>query len=190
MYAINTDFLPIDDAPGYGLQRIRTAEDVLEIAEIYISSFPEEERRPLRAQAVAASRPEALFYRIVREGQTVGMFTAWELGEVVYGEHFAVGPRVRAQGLGTKVLRTIMRATGKPLFGEVEPPTDELTTRRLNFYLREGFHVLDREYHQPAYTPELPPVKLLLLSTDAGLRGDRLEATIDELFTTVFIKHE
>ncbi len=190
MCAFNADFLPIADAPGYALQRIRTAEDVLEIAEIYVSAFPEEERRPLRAQAVAARRPQALFYRIVREGQTVGLFTAWELREVVYGEHFAMGPRVRAQGLGTKVLRTIMRTTGKPLFGEVEPPTDELTTRRLNFYLREGFYVLDREYYQPAYTPELPPVKLLLLSTDATLQGERLEATIDDLFTTVFVKHE
>ncbi|PIE84284.1 MAG: GNAT family acetyltransferase [Bacteroidia bacterium] len=186
---MNVEYLPITDAPGYGLQRIRTAEDVLEIAEIYVTAFPEEERRPLRAQARAARREEALFYRIVREGQTVGMFTAWELPRVVYGEHFAVGPRVRAKGLGTKVLRTIMQATGKPLFGEVEPPVDELTTRRLNFYLREGFHVLDREYYQPPYTPELPPVRLLLLSTDPDLRGERLEQTIADLFATVFVKH-
>lgn len=34
---------------------------------------------------------------------------------------------------------------------EVEPTEDEMTTRRVNYYRRNGYKVLDKTYVQPSY---------------------------------------
>lgn len=182
--------LPIEGLEDVVLRRVRTADDLLEIAEVYIESFPEAERRPMRVMRQAIAREEALFWRICKSEETLGLLTTWELSQVVYGEHFAMRPRLRNMGVGAKALRTVMAVTHCPILIEVEPPEEAIQQRRMDFYLREGFHVVDTNYVQPPYDPSLASVPLYLMCTDAGMVGARLEASVEELRRVVFVRYE
>jgi hypothetical protein len=47
---------------------------------------------------------------------------------------------------------------------EVEPPTDESSLRRINFYKTIGFKLNDHNYIQPPYDKNKKPVKMIIMS--------------------------
>ena len=95
----------------------------------------------------------------------LGLLTAWSFEEFIYIEHFAIAPTLRSQGYGTEALRTFIKEQRKPIILEAEPPTDDITRRRIRFYERSGLILYDFPYIQPAYTPKGNPVELRLMGT-------------------------
>ena len=95
----------------------------------------------------------------------LGLLTTWHFEEFIYIEHFAIDPALRSQGYGSEALKTFIHEQGKPLVLEAEPPTDEMTHRRIRFYERIDLTLYDYPYIQPAYTEESLPVKLRLMGT-------------------------
>ncbi len=71
---------------------------------------------------------------------------------------------------------------GLPTVLEVEPaPADQphsLPSRRIRFYERAGFSIIDRGYVQPPYSPALPAVPLWLMSTNLTISPARVAATL------------
>lgn len=130
---------------------------------LYETAFPPEERRP--SEMMPPSDPAFHFYAI---GDS-GLLTTWEFPGVTYVEHFAVYPETRGQGVGGKALGELQGA----VILEVEPPEQSPeAARRVRFYERNGFRLLDVDYMQPSYAPGLPSIPLRLM-----LRG---EADVDE----------
>lgn len=115
-----------------------------------IEVFPHSELKPLRAmlRLLDMGRYEPL---LVTDGdRPVGYALVW-LPEERNGallEYFGVFRGLRNGGLGTKILELLMERYGQ-IFGEAEAPTshDEdanaLRRRRIAFYERNGFRVLD-----------------------------------------------
>ncbi len=130
---------------------------------LYESAFPPEERRPTEQMPPADSA-----FRFYAIGD-IGILTTWEFPGVTYVEHFAVDPAARGRGVGSRVLDELKGA----VILEVEPPeqSDE-ARRRIAFYERNGFRLLDVDYMQPPYSPGLPSIPLRLM-----LRG---ETDVDE----------
>ena len=95
----------------------------------------------------------------------IGLLTTWHFETFVYIEHFAIDPALRSQGYGTEALKTFISRQEKPIILEAEPPTDDITRRRIGFYQRNGLTMYDFPYIQPAYTPESKPVELRLMGT-------------------------
>ena len=95
----------------------------------------------------------------------LGLLTTWHFEEFIYIEHFAIDPNLRSQGYGTEALNTFIQEQDKPIILEAEPPTDDITRRRVGFYERCGLTLYDFPYIQPAYTPESNPVELRLMGT-------------------------
>ena len=95
----------------------------------------------------------------------IGLLTTWHFETFVYIEHFAIDPALRSQGYGTEALKTFISKQEKPIILEAEPPTDDITRRRIGFYQRNGLTMYDFPYIQPAYTPESKPVELRLMGT-------------------------
>lgn len=157
------------------------------LKDIYVEAFPPEERRewddmPVNDDAFA-------FYALIDNGRdsifeivdnldkswckpdlfncpecVVGLVTVWHFDAFRYIEHLAVSPSQRGRGIGAGVLS----ALEGPLLLEVEPEeTGEIACRRIAFYQRNGFHLLDADYVQPPYSPGLPEVPLKLMA-----RGD------------------
>ena len=106
------------------------------------------------SQAPIANSPKAL-----------GLLTTWEFADFIYIEHFAISPTLRSQGYGSEALKAFIHEQCKPLVLEAEPPTDEMTRRRIRFYERIGLTLYDYPYTQPAYTEESLPVELRLMGT-------------------------
>ena len=97
--------------------------------------------------------------------QTLGLLTTWEFADFIYIEHFAIDPEVRSRGYGSTTLSTFIKKYGKPIVLEAEPPTDDITHRRIRFYERQGLTLYDFPYLQPAYTEASQPVELRLMGT-------------------------
>ena len=112
--------------------------------------FSDSERRPLRAmlRLREAGRYEAL---LATEGDTpVGYAMLWlsEAPGSALLEYLGVLRRRRNAGAGSQIL-TLLKERYFQLFGEAEAPDtgdpaeDDLRRRRIGFYVRNGFRVLD-----------------------------------------------
>ena len=127
-----------------------------ELAALYAqrltADFPKSELKPLRAMhtLMDLGRYEPLL--VTENGEAVGYAMVWLPPERNGGllEYFAVLPHLRSGGTGSRILTLLTQRYGQ-IFGEAEAPTSEdpaenhLRLRRLGFYERNGFRVLDYE---------------------------------------------
>lgn len=144
-----------------------TEADLAVIKRIYDASFPVEERRPWETIIKPAKAGCPTLYAILSDGHIVGMATVWTFGRFAYIEHLALDGSVRNRGLGSEALSAIIDTVSPlPVVVEVEVPTDNdpMTRRRVNFYARHGFQVIDPYYVQPPYADGLPEVELYLMA--------------------------
>lgn len=155
------------------LSKIETVDDrrLAGVNNIYMSSFPEKERRPWASilRLVESRAPFFSLYVVKGEGGEVeGFATAWRLPGAVYIEHLAVAAPSRGGGMGGALLDAVTAtAAGMPVVVEVElPDADDYAPRRIAFYERHGFTAMaDYTYFQPPYAPGLPDVQLMLMTT-------------------------
>ena len=114
--------------------------------------FPQAELKPLRAmlRLMEMGQYDPL---LVQEGpEPLGYAMVWlpkdRRGALL--EYFGVLRGKRNGGLGSQILELLVERYGQ-LFGEAEAPTsgdpaeDDLRRRRLGFYQRNGFRILDYE---------------------------------------------
>ncbi len=116
------------------------------------ADFPHAELKPLKAmlRLMDLGRYDPLL--VTEHGQAIGYAMVWlpESREGALLEYFGVHRGLRNGGLGTKILELLMERYGQ-LFGEAEKPDsndpaeNDLRRRRIAFYERNGFRVLDYE---------------------------------------------
>lgn len=112
---------------------------------LYVSAFPEIERRDLAEQARIMGNGHYHFDLILEGERFLGIMLYWETDRFLYLEHFAILPELRNHGYGAGALELI-KAKGKPVILEIEEPVSEMTRRRYGFYRRCGF-VMTPHYH-------------------------------------------
>lgn len=137
---------------------------------LYTDSFPPEERRDwAEILRLTDTEPRFSMLGVYNDSdEPAGFITLWDLGAVVYGEHFAIEPSQRGGGLGGRAVEALTERLGDRCWViEVEPPgmTPE-AGRRISFYTRHGM-ILHPGYRyiQPSYGPELPEVELKLMTS-------------------------
>lgn len=139
------------------------------VRQLYIASFPPEERRDWNDLQAKASAPgEALSLLIIRSRRRyAGFITSWNLGDVRYVEHFAIDSSLRGSGIGASAITRFVAMEPSPVALEVEPASDsDMARRRIGFYRRCGFTAHpDFAYIQPSYAPGLPELPLMLMTT-------------------------
>lgn len=145
--------------------------------DIYLNSFPPEERRDwdcLMAFAGDAGHPLS-FYEILWRGERAGFITAWSLPfEWTYIEHFAVSEKVRGNGIGRCAVEMLCGFNDKVVLEVELPECGETAQRRIAFYERCGFAPQTAfEYVQPSYGAGLPEVPMMLMTYGGG--ADSLE---------------
>lgn len=142
------------------------------IRELYLNSFPADERRPWEAVAkLSTGHSDFHFTLIISRHRTVGFITWWRLDKAVYVEHFAVFPDLRSSGIGSGALDKFCKFHAPSMIIlEVEPESDgEMARRRINFYKRCHFELHPEiDYIQPPYAPGLKPVRLMLMTYGSG----------------------
>lgn len=136
------------------LTRITQPSDPLlgRLMPLYTEAFPPEERRQAAQLEKLLHTEQAMFFNAVEcEGKLAGLFVYWNFGSFYYLEHLAVFAEMRNKNIGQQILDWAKEHLNGVRLLEVEPAEDEMTTRRVNYYQRNGYMILDQSYIQPAY---------------------------------------
>ena len=161
------------------------AQEFDRVFAILQQSFPNAEYRPYGEQKALLRDPR---YRILVEGDTQirAVLAVWELGDLVFVEHFAVDPAVRGRGIGTAMMRAFTARDARRLCLEVELPETETARRRIAFYERLGFTCNGYGYEQPPLSRGKSAVPLLLMTTQGGVTEEQFCAIRARLYREVY----
>lgn len=135
---------------------------------LLIDAFPSDEYRELAQwRDFTENNPLFTLYKITDSGEDAGFISIWDFPEFRYAEHFAILPSMRNRCLGSRVLEYLDRMSDKPIVLEVEEPVDEITRRRVGFYERNGFRLMDGDYLQPPYKPGSASLPMRIMTKGA-----------------------
>lgn len=152
---------------GLKFHRLLSTSDSLfeRFSELFQSSFPVNERRPLESlKKIISDEHDVYCDAVLKDIVFVGLLVYWDFSDFVYVEYLAVNPDIRGGGIGARILSQLKDCVRRPVVLEVEPPLNELAKRRIGFYERNGFVLLDNEYFQPSYGL-MPGLELKLMSS-------------------------
>ena len=135
-----------------------------EIKQLYIDSFPSNERREWKEMLLLIDHPSFNLHQVFDNQKSIGLISFWNLLNFIFIEHFAIEETFQGKGVGSQVIRQIMEGISTKVVLEVEEPIDEPTRRRITFYERLGFSVCESIYYQPPYSLGKSKVKMLLMS--------------------------
>lgn len=135
---------------------------------IYAASFPYHEQRDDAAQAAALANAYYRFELIYDGGAFAGLMLCWEAERFVYVEHFCVLPELRGRGCGARALG-LLSGVGKNVILEIDPPVDEISRRRKNFYERAGFAANAFAHVHPPYRAGFSGHPLVVMSYPRAL---------------------
>ena len=171
------------------LKKIRTTDSEYSFTEsLYVSAFPEEERRPVGRQRVMVDT--SIFmncFLISNDGVSIGFVTVWNFSRFVYIEHFAISHEFRNQGYGSLVLDYLQGLENKPIVLEAELPTDVLSAGRIKFYERNGFCVMNCDYTQPPYSEGQEWLPLVLLQKSTPSKQVSADVVVAVLYRNVYM---
>ena len=172
------------------LRPIRTDDEQYDfVEELFLTAFPEDERRDTNAQRYNTDE-NPLFYccLVEEENEPVGFFTFWDFDTFCYGEHLAIDPKRRNGGDGQKTIRSLLARINRPLVLEVELPEDEMSRRRIGFYERQGFTLWkDTPYVQPSYRPGGNSLPMYLMATEGLNPEEHFEKVKQRIYREVYL---
>ena len=154
-----------------------------EIYSSYINSFPEDERRNREQFSRLFTNEKVKVFSVLNDLKYIGYLIAWELTEFVFVEHFEIFSEFRSQKFGSEVIKKLFHDYSKIIL-EAEPSDwDDDARRRIDFYKRNGFRIVDENYLQPPYSQHKKPVPLWLL---ANYTPEKLGHMREEIYDVVY----
>lgn len=169
---------------------IQFSKDIIFAKEIYYNSFPKNEIRNFDLLLEMVGRKELDFfiiYSIEKETKPIGIVSLWRFKEFLFIEHFAIEKSLRNKGYGSKVITKIIQDNSLPILIEIEPPTTQKALKRIEFYKRLNFSLLDFHYIQPAYSEAQKPIELkLMVSSKKWFNSRNTQKAIREIYKKVY----
>lgn len=171
------------------LRRIISSEDAdfKKLIALYTEAFPPEERRDIsQLERLLLQRPAMFFNAVECDGLLSGLFVYWNFGDFWYLEHLAVYPDMRNKKIGQQILDFACENLSGIRLLEVEPAEEEMAIRRVNYYQRNGYKILSKEYVQPSYDGVNSPVPLWIMGnceySDKSLLGKHIDTIKEEVY--------
>jgi ribosomal protein S18 acetylase RimI-like enzyme len=170
------------------LKKIESEAEFEAIKNLYLTAFPPNERRELDELKKQIYNENCNVNLIFAGEKIAGFVILWNFTDFVFPEHFAIEPGLRGLGTGEKTLSEIISLYQKTVILETELPADEISRRRIGFYERNGFHLLERQYFQPSYDGIKPEVEMKLMCSSANISPEKLEKYIQQIREKVYHK--
>ena len=151
---------------------VANLEDFPRIYEIMNNSFPQSEMRDYCGQLSQFDNHHYKVFVKKTNGRIIGFLAVWEFDDVDFIEHFAIDKDYRGNGIGAKMLNEYLTKATRAVFLEVEPPDDDVSIRRIEFYERLGFHLNMFKYHQPALQKGQKSIPLKIMTYPMAVEED------------------
>ncbi len=155
----------------------------IKIYEAYTTAFPPEERRSETQFEALFANPNAEICIISNENQEIGYLILWKLNEALFVEHFEIFPDFRSLSFGSKILQKLISENEKIVLESEPSQLNDIAERRINFYQRNNFKVIDEDYIQPSYGIGKPAIQLFLLATYTPINIQDLKL---DIYDTVY----
>lgn len=165
-----------------------TRKDFDSVFQIVEASFPEDEYRTYDEQKALLDDSAYEVYLLPDlDDHAIRAFIAvWEFDSFAFIEHFAVDPKYRNRGIGGEFLRETVRMLGRMVCLEVEPPDNEMASRRIGFYERNHFFLNRYPYTQPPISAGRNPVPLLIMTHGRYISEMEFSDIKGEVFARVY----
>lgn len=151
---------------------------------LYVNAFPLIERRDEFNHNIALTFKDYHFDFIIKDNNLIGIMLYWEDNDFIFLEHFAILDNIRNKGYGEKALN-LLKEKNKTIILEVEEPTNEITTRRLNFYKRNGFILTNHNHKQLKFRKNDQELVLKILSYPISITSEEYNKFYTYLHTKV-----
>ena len=157
-----------------------------EIYQSYCNAFPVEERRDANQFNALFRNPKAKVISVLSNLNDIGYIILWELSEFVFIEHFEIFSDFRSQNYGSQILKELCKNQARIVL-ETEPEMlNNEAKRRIDFYNKNGFILVDENYLQPSYGEGKPEVSLWLL---ANWKPDKIDCIKEEIYDVVYCRN-
>ncbi len=165
------------------LEELQNRKKISRIFNTYASTFPENERRDEAQFLELAENPNCYIYNIKKEENAIGYCIIWQLESCYFLEHFEVFEAFRNQKYGSEIVE-ILKEKFEKLVLETEPEhLSEIAKRRISFYQRNGFEIIEKKYLQPSYGEGKPKALLYLMS---NFLPENLQILVEEIYLQVY----
>jgi len=136
---------------------------------LYTEAFPREERREIPQLEKMLTTAASMYFNAVEcDGVLAGLFVYWNFEDFYYLEHLAVFREMRNHKIGQQVLDWVAEQLPGIRLLEVEPAVEEIAIRRIHYYERNGYVILDKDYLQPPYDGKRAPFPLWIMGNRVG----------------------
>ena len=154
-----------------------------EIFKSYCETFPEDERRSEQQFRGLFKNPKVKVLSVLENLQNIGYLVTWELTNFVFVEHFEIFSQFRSMKYGSEIIGDLYKNYSHIVL-EAEPATQSAdATRRIGFYERNGFGIIDEKYIQPCYDPQKRSLNLWLL---ANWKPEKTDWITEEIYDVVY----
>lgn len=142
-----------------------------DIMNLYKDSFPIFEQRVLKDQLDVLKEDRYNCIAVCEKDKLVGLLFYWELENCKYIEHLAILTELRCKSYGSKILSEFCKSD-KTIISEIDPPVDEISIKRLNFYTKLGFKLQEFNHIHPPYRKNYQGHNLKIMSHKKDLSYD------------------
>ncbi len=167
---------------------VNTNDKVWEEAiQIYEEAFPVVEKRPIEQHIQLMEENLSFqFYAAMDNERVVGIVVLWKLSGFIYLDYLATSSDSRNKGYGKIIMRQLQDTFGEPIVLEVEIPDNELSERRVGFYTRLGFNLLDFPYFMPKYNNPKEQFPMLLMSFPDMIDQNTCRYVMNQIHTNAY----
>ena len=166
-------------------EELQNRKKISRIFSAYESTFPIDERRSKEQFLELAENPDVYILSIKSEEEAVGYMILWKIHDFYFLEHFEVFEEFRNRKYGSLILEELIEKYEKIILESEPSSLSEMASRRIDFYERNSFKILTKDYIQPSYGEGKNSLTLWLLSNSTEFD---VEKTIKEIYKIVYQK--
>ena len=147
------------------ISQVTDVSNVGSFADIYQTSFPPNEIRPLQdTLEMIRSNDDYRLFVSTAAGRVNGFMLVYVLDTFLLLDYMAVRKDARGSGIGSAMLGYLRKSHNVPIILEVELPVDKASKRRVAFYRRHGARIMTDKYVLPSYVGENETMLLMAIS--------------------------